>query len=87
MARLDMSFYSAELDEELVISELPNAQPFQEPSQLHVVDNVIKLTRGKGSSLSSMYVRAIRDAAYQEHADRLGLPKRVCLFNEPISQR
>lgn len=63
---LNMAFYSAELDDELVISELPNAGAIRDPSPLRVVDTVMELSRGDGQSISAQYVQAIRAAAMEQ---------------------
>lgn len=78
VARLNMLFYSAELDDDLVVSTLPNSNPIREPTELQVVDNVVELRKVGGQSLSAKLVQAIRAAAYQAHADEHGLSKRVC---------
>lgn len=85
-ARIGMTFYSPEFDDNLVVSSLPNVAPISAPSELNVVDNVIELKKGEGRSLSSMYVQAIRIAAYQEQHGNDSLAMRVSEYNSRTEQ-
>ncbi|QIX01884.1 hypothetical protein AMS68_007401 [Peltaster fructicola] len=76
-ARIGITFYSPEFDDNLVVSSLSDLTPSSAPSELNVVDHVIELKRGEGRSLSSMYVQAIRTAAYQEQTGNDGLAIRA----------
>lgn len=49
-----------------VISRIAIDEPSDSYSPLHISDHVIKLERGNGSSLSSLYVNAIRAQAAGE---------------------
>lgn len=49
-----------------VVSRIAIDEPSDSYSPLHISDHVIKLERGNGSSLSSLYVNAIRAQAAGE---------------------
>jgi hypothetical protein len=49
-----------DLEEQFFISRLVAETPSESTSTFEVTDHVIQLERGKGSSLSSLYVNAIR---------------------------
>lgn len=49
-----------------VVSRIPVEKPSNSYSPLHITENVLQLKKGNGSSLSSLYVNAMRAQAAGE---------------------